>query len=247
MFSLEHFIWIGISIAIIAILLFVSLKFKFDKKKVYIVMLIIAILSELLKIFTHIELEYNDDGSLYRGYINPTSLPLHLCSIFVFMFIFFLFNKNEELEKKMISFFVPIGLFGGILAILLATSGVNFKAPYAYQCFIYHSGMVYTALYFIISKQVDLGLKAYSRNVIILFSLAIIMIWVNGALSAYDTNFFFVVRPPQDNLPILNLKNGWHIYFLTLCLCGILLETLISLPYIIRERKNKKEISDNLD
>ena len=240
MFTLKHFIWIGISIVLILALLFITLKLKLDKKKVFVVVTVIAILSELLKIFTHIELEYNDDGSLYRGFISPGSLPLHLCSIFVFVFIFLNMNKNEELEKKIISFFVPIGLFGGILAILMATSGTDFSQPYAYQCFVYHSGMVYAALYFVITKQVDLGLKAYIRNVLLLFFLAIIMIWVNGALSVYDTNFFFVVRPPAANLPILNLNHGWYVYFLSLCIIGILLETIISLPYIIKEKKNKK-------
>lgn len=93
-----------------------------------------------------------------------------------------------------------------------------------------------------ITKQVNLGLKAYLRNLIILFVLAIVMLWVNGMLSAYDTNFFFVNRPPVDNLPILNLKHGWHIYFLSLCMCGVILETIICLPYIIKERKSNHQI-----
>ena len=242
MFTTEHFIWIGICIAIIAILLFISLKFKLDKRKVIIIMVIIAILSESLKLFTHIKI--NDEGG---GYINPKSLPFHLCSIFIFVFIFLLFNKNENIEKILISFFVPIGLFGGLLAILMATSGTDFKAPYAYQCFVYHSGMVYAALYFMITRQVDLGLKAYIRNVLMLLALAIVMIWINGALSVYNTNFFFVVEPPAENLPILNLNHGWYVYFLSLCLTGLLLETVISLPYIIKEKRPKKnsEVSEN--
>lgn len=235
MFSVNHFIWIGISLVIILGLLFVSLKFKFSSRTVLIIMTGIAFASELLKIFTHID--YYEESKSY--YISAGSLPLHLCSIFVFLYPFLLFNKNKELEAKLISFFVPIGLFGGLLAILLATSGVNFARPYAYQCFIYHSGMVFVSLYYICTKQVDLGLKAYLRNLIILFALAILMIWVNGALRVYETNFFFVCRPPQDNLPILNLNHGWHVYFLSLCMTGLLLETLVSLPYIIKERRNK--------
>ena len=239
MFTVNHFIWIGICILIIASLLILSLKTKMKKRNAIIIMVIISLASELVKIFTHIEYEYKGDV-LYRGYIDPSALPLHLCSIFVFVFVFLLINKNEELESKIVSFFVPIGLFGATLAILMATSGVDFKQPYAYQCFIYHSGMIFLALYFIITKQVDLGIKAYIRNLIILFSLSIIMIWVNGALSVYDTNFFFVSRPPAKNLPLLNLNHGWYIYFLSLCMCGVVLETLISLPYIFKELKEKR-------
>lgn len=243
MFTLNHFIWIGISLAIIAILLFISLKFMLNKKQAITIMAIIGIASELLKIFTHIEV-VKDGDKIVRGFIEPTALPLHLCSIFIFVFIFLVFSKKEELNDKIISFFVPIGLVGALIAILLATSGVDFREPYSYQCFIYHASMVYLALYFIITHQVDLGLKAFIRNIIILFSLAIIMIWVNGALSAYDTNFFFVCRPPAKNLPILNLNHGWFVYFLSLSGCGLLIEFLVSLPYIIKELKNKNKESN---
>ena len=244
MFTPKHFIWIGMCIVLIAILLFISLKFKFKKKTALYIMCGITVASELLKLFTNIIMVYDEYGNLYRGFIDPKALPLHLCSFFIFIFFFMLFNKNEELEKKIISFFVPIGLIGAILAILFATTGVEFTSPITWQNFIYHAGMIYLALYYMITKQVDLGLKAYIRNLIILCFLVIVMIWVNGALSAYDTNYFFVCRPPAKNLPFLNLKSGWHIYFLRIVFCGLLFETIICLPYIIKEKKNKKALPE---
>ena len=247
MFTPKHFIWIGMCIVLIAILLFISLKFKFKKKTALIIMCGITVVSELLKLFTNIIMVYDEYGNLYRGFIDPKALPLHLCSFFIFIFFFMLFNKNEELEKKIISFFVPIGLIGAILAILFATTGVEFTSPITWQNFMYHAGMIYLALYYIITKQVDLGLKVCIRNLIILFFLCIIMIWVNGALSAYDTNYFFVCRPPAQNLPFLNLKSGWHIYFLRVLFSGALFEVLVCLPYIIKEFKNKKQNKETVE
>ena len=241
MFTANHFIWIGICAAIIGILLFISLKFKFNKRTALLIAVGFSIASELLKMFTRIHYFYDDAGEITGGFVAPSALPLHLCSIFIFVFFYLALQKNEEREKKIISFFVPIGLVGAFSAILVATSGVSFRETGSYQCFIYHSVMMYLALYYIITKQVDLGFKAYIRNLVVFTSLALVMLWVNGALSIYETNFFFVVKPPAKNLPFLNLNKGWYVYFLRLVFCGFVGETLVSLPYMIKELRQRKQ------
>lgn len=237
MFTTNHFIWIGICVAMIGILLYCSLKFKFSFKTSALIMSGISACSELLKIFTHIE-EAKSEG----GVLDPTALPLHLCSILIFVIFYITFTKNEKMRERMVSFVVPIAIVGGTLAILIATSGVNFARPYAYQCFIYHAGLIWWALYLICTKQVKLGIDAYKSNLIILGSLLFIMIWVNSILSVYDTNFFFIVRPPADNLPLLNLNNGWLVYLITLVLLGVTLLTLVHIGPIIKEIKARKSL-----
>lgn len=238
MFTLEHFIWLGICAIIIIGMLFISLKTNMNKKTAILIMCGVSIISELMKIFTHIDPVSGVEGDWSEGgVISAGALPLHLCSIFIFIFFFLAINKNEKIEQKIISFFVPIGLVGAFIAIVMATSGTNFAKPYAYQCFIYHSFMVWLALYFICTHQVKLGFLEYKMNLIILFILSILMIWINGALATYETNFFFVVRPPASGLPFLNLKHGWFVYFIHLACCGVLLETLVCLPYMLKERK----------
>ena len=234
MFTLEHFIWIGACIILISALSFVSIRFKFSFKVASYVMSGIAVCSELLKIFTHIEY----DGE--RGFLEPTALPLHLCSILIFVIFYVTFAKESKMKERLKSFLVPISLAGGTLAILMATSGVDFAKPFAYQCFVYHAGIIWYAIYLIATKQVSLGLKAYKSNLVILGSLVFIMLWVNSALSAYETNFFFLVEPPADNLPLLNMNNGWYAYFATIIILGIVLLTSVHLPALIKEaRKNK--------
>jgi hypothetical protein len=48
-----------------------------------------------------------------------------------------------------------------------------------------------------------------------------------------------LVRPPIKNLPILNLNHGWYVYFVSLVACGFLGVTLVHLPSLIVELKNK--------
>ena len=91
------------------------------------------------------------------------------------------------------------------------------------------------------TQDIDLGIKVWLRNIFVLFVMSIIMIWVNGALKSYDTNFWFVVRPPQDGLPLLNLDNGWYVYYLTLLGIGLISATLVHFPFMLKEMKNKPQ------
>ncbi len=97
-------------------------------------------------------------------------------------------------------------------------------------------------LYLILTKQTKLGWREYVQNVVTLASIALVMIWVNGMFQNFDTNFFFVVRPPVEGLPVLNLNNGWYVYFAHLVCLGLLGVTLVHLPSMIAEfRKRKKD------
>ena len=243
MFSTNHFIWLGICALFIAAMLFVSVKFRFSFKTATYIISGICMASELCKIFTHIDNIYVKD-KLDGGVLSAGSLPLHLCSLLIFFIAALNFCKNENTLEKLKSFIVPIALLGGVMALLIPTSGVDFLKPYAYQCFVYHAGIMWYALYLLVTGQVSLNLKSYKYNMLYMFGLVFVMIWVNSALQAYDTNFFYLVRPPMSGLPILNLEHGWFVYFISLIAVAFTLFTLLHLPFIIADyRKNKTEKS----
>ncbi len=74
----------------------------------------------------------------------------------------------------------------------------------------------------------------------LLMLAAFLMLYVNGALSAYDTNFFYLTRPPMENLPVLNLDKGWYVYLLRLVSLGVVLISLFHLPFILASERRKK-------
>ncbi len=239
MFTPEHFLWIGICAAFIAMLTVLSLRFRFSFRTSALIMAGIALTSEICKILTHMQFVNGDDSS--EGMVlEAGALPFHLCSLLIFAFFYLPFVKNEKFKNYILSLSVPVGIIGSLLAILMATSGTAFDEPFSYQCFIYHAGMMWFSIYLIATKQVNLGKKAWITNLISLFSLAIGMIWLNSALQTYDTNFWYVVRPPVEGLPVLNLNYGWYAYFGTLLLLGFIGVTVVHLPFIITERKRKK-------
>ncbi len=239
MFTPEHFIWLGICTVLIAGLTYFSLKFKFSFRTSAFIMAGIALVSEISKIISHMEFVNGKDPS--DGMVlGPEFLPFHLCSLLIFAFFYLPFAKEGKLKSFILSLAAPVGIIGASLAILMATSGTNFASINPYQCFIYHSGMIWFAIYLIATKQVNLGRKAYLTNIVTLFSMAVVMIWVNSALKAYDTNFWYVVRPPEDGLPLLNLDNGWFAYFTTLLALGFVGVTAVHIFFMIKEQKNNK-------
>ena len=234
MFTRDHFIWLGLCALGIALGLAAAEKKHISAKTAGTVMCVISVFSESCKMMTHML------PSPLGGFaLSPNALPFHLCSMQIFIVFFITFAKPSPLRDKVISFSVPAALLGGIMAMLIPTDGVDFRDPLAYQCFVFHAGLVWLALYFIRTRQVDMGRKAYGRNLLILLGLAGLMIYVNGALFAYGTNFMFLTRPPMEGLPILNLDHGWYGYFLSLSALAVALMTLVHLPFMLAERKEK--------
>lgn len=241
MFTPEYFAWLAICFSFVGILLFFSLKFKFSLKTATYIVCGISVASELCKIFTHMNDASGGGKVLWAG-----SLPFHLCSILIFLFFYLLISKNENAKKKVMGFVVPIAIIGGLLAIFMSTSGSDFKAPYAYQCYFFHSGILWYAIHVLCTKNVGLGWKTYLRNLATLSILTVVMLWVNSALQTYHTNFFYLVKPPLENLPLLNLKNGWYAYFFTLVALGVILVTLVHAPTMICHAVRAKRLRNTI-
>ena len=235
MFTLKHFIWLGICLIFIVGMIILAKKFKFSLKTSSLIMSIICIVSEVSKMMS--DMQDNVAGGMS---LDPRSLPFHLCSLMIFVVFYIFLAPDSKFKQTLINFLAAIGTIGSFMALIIPTNGVEFNEIGPYQCFVYHAGLMWFSIYLIISKNAKLDLKAYVTNISILSFLAFMMIYVNGALSAYGTNFFYVVRPPMDNLPVLNLNHGWYVYFVTLLLVGITLMTLFHLPFIIKNRKKEE-------
>lgn len=228
MFTLEHIIWI-ILCAIFIIAMMIIAKYKnLDLKKAGLVMTVIALISEISKILSNME------DSIKGGmHLDPGSLPFHLCSLMIFVVIYITFAKENKLKKLLINFTSVMGVLGSFCAIMIPTNGTSFTSILAYQCFVYHAGLLWFSLYLIVSKNATFTFKTMLQNMLMLLILVIFNIYVNSALSVYDVNFMYLTRPPMENLPILNLDNGWYMYLLSLLLVGLLLTTIFQLPFVL--------------
>ncbi len=234
MFTKEHFIWIGLCILFVSLLSYISKKKNFSLKTAGYIMSAISILSETSKIMGDM-IESEKDGCV----LAPTSLPFHLCSLMLFGVLFITFGKDGKAKQIVIDFIAVAGILGSVCAILIPTVGTDFLNIQSYQCFVYHGGLLWFGIYLILSGNSKPCLKTLGRNMIILLLLIWALIYVNSVLSVYNVNFMYLVRPPMENLPYLNLNHGWYIYFLRLVGLGIAIISLFHLPFIIAEKKKK--------
>ena len=154
------------------------------------------------------------------------------------------FGKDGPLKQKMINFFAVVGTCGGIAAILIPTYGVEFNVANVYQCFMYHAALTWFSLYLIRFKHANLGMQAFKDNLVVLFALLVFNLYMNSILAVYDTNFMFIVRPPLEGLPFLNLRHGYYIYLFRVIMLGVIGLSLFHLPFIVKERKNRETESD---
>lgn len=139
----------------------------------------------------------------------------------------------------------PTCVIGAVLALFIVTINCSFTNIQMYQYFIFHSVLIVYAVSIVVKGKVNITFKSILRTFIALLLLSVIMIWINSSLSdtyetenlKYYTNFFYLYAPPVKNLPVLNLNNGWYVYYLTLVGIALLLISLIDIPFAIKNKK----------
>ena len=110
-----------------------------------------------------------------------------------------------------------------------------------YQYFIFHANIITFAIYVLEERLVNYTWKSLFRNISYLGMVALIATWINSLLSVTNpkVNFFYLCRPPMDNLPILNLNNGWHVYFFTIVGIALTFMFIFHLIVILIYKRNK--------
>ena len=88
----NHFVFLGISVIIIVTSLIIFKKKNVSFNTVLNIMLVVAVLSELIKIGEYIEPYTNEAGKVIGVYFDKEGLPFHLCSIQ----IIFLFAQQQH-------------------------------------------------------------------------------------------------------------------------------------------------------
>ena len=236
MFTTGHFIWLG-AIALAILVAFVVIKrFKPSHRTVHTIITTVLIVFKLFHL--SLSMKQTDDG----GYVlNQTQLSFHLCSIQIYLVIFLNFIKNEKIVSKIKSFMVPCMLIGAAMALFIPTEGVDPSVPRVWQYMLIHGALVFYGFYLMLVEKVDLSIKAYLNNLQMLLAVTLVAFMMNSILEQYNTNFLFLREPPMDGLPILNLNNGWYVYFLTLMLIACTLVFLVQLPFVIKGLKQRKE------
>ncbi len=235
LFGTKHIILIIVSIALIVGLFILSKRFKFQT--ICKALFYVGIVSEIVKIFYYILA--NEEK--YGGILPKTDLPFHLCSIQIIFIAIINISQSEKLKRFILSFMLPSCLFGGIAAILIATTSSLNAWVITIQYFLYHIAIVVFALNIFASKEIKLTIKDYFNCLKFLLIIMFFAIYINSIL--YDgnpkINFMYVVSPPQDGLPYLNEEKGWLSYIIRYAILVIVAVTACYIKPIIIAIKEK--------
>ena len=255
----NHFIFLGICIVIVVTSLIILKKKNVPFNTVLNIMLVVAVLSELIKIGEYIEPYTNEAGKVIGVYFNKEGLPFHLCSIQIIFLFIVRICKEGSFKNKLLAFQYPTAFLGAMLALMLATITIEFDRPLAWQYFLYHACLLVYGIYIPMSKVVKIDTKMFLNTCVCLIGLFLVSIYINGLIAVPSQDvinsagevigqtegmyvwFFYSTKPPIENLPILNLDNGWFVYILSILAIGIIAVTLVHIPFLVKDYKEYKQ------
>jgi hypothetical integral membrane protein (TIGR02206 family) len=168
-----------------------------------------------------------------------TMLPLHICSILVWLTGFMLISKNYRIYE--FAYFIGIG--GAVQALLTPDAGIyGFPHYRFFQTMISHGLLITAAIYMTIIENFRPTWKSFWRVIIGVNLYAAIIFPINRVL---NTNYLFINGKPAT-ASILDALPAWPYYILYMELIGFIIFFLLYLPFYIKDIKsNKKKLKNH--
>ncbi len=124
-------------------------------------------------------------------------LPLHLCSINVFLVAYHLFKKSKIVENFLYAFCVPAGIIALLTPSWTALPPANFMHIHS---FTIHILLALYPLMLVIGGDIKPDIKMAPKCLILLLCMGIVVLGVNFLC---DTNFMFLMRTDDISFLVL--------------------------------------------
>jgi hypothetical integral membrane protein (TIGR02206 family) len=163
-------------------------------------------------------------------WIIQTMLPLHLCSVLVWLGAYMLVTKSYTIYE--FSYF--LGIAGALQALLTPDVGIyGFPHFRFFQTMISHGTIILSAIYMTFVE----GYRPTWKSVIR------VMVWMNVYMVAIGivnwligSNYLFIAHKPET-ASLIDVLGPWPWYILSLEAIGLVLCLLLYLPYAIRDQR----------
>jgi hypothetical integral membrane protein (TIGR02206 family) len=157
-----------------------------------------------------------------------TMLPLHLCSLLVFLSAYLLVTRSYAIYE----FVYFLGIAGASQALLTPDAGVyGFPHFRFFQVIISHGAIITTAIYM---SAVEGYRPTWSsiRKVLLGGNLYLLLVglinWMLGS------NYLFIAHKPET-ASLLDVLGPWPWYILVMEALALVMTLLLYLPYIIKD------------
>lgn len=163
-----------------------------------------------------------------------TTLPLHLCSIFVFLSAYMLVTKNHRIYE----FAYLLGIAGAMQALLTPDAGIyGFPHFRSIQVMVSHGSIVTAAIYMTLVEGFRPTIASVKR---VLIGANIYMIFIFFLNLLIHSNYLFIAHKPET-ASLLDLLPPWPIYILLVELIGIIVCFLLYLPFWLSDRRIQRK------
>jgi hypothetical integral membrane protein (TIGR02206 family) len=165
-----------------------------------------------------------------------TMLPLHLCSVLVWLNAYMLVKKNYAIYE----FAYLLGIAGALQALLTPDLGIyDFPHFRYYQVFVSHGLIITSAIYMTVVE----GFRPYPRSVLrVLVISNIYLVAVTAINLTIKSNYLFTAHKPVT-ASLLDVLPPWPWYILIIELLGMVFVALFYLPFLIKDSRKKTVIT----
>ena len=159
-----------------------------------------------------------------RQWTARTMLPLHVCSLLVYLTAFLLVSGNAYAYE--FCYFVGVG---GALQALLTPDAGRYGFPHVrfFTTFISHALLFSAPLYLTLVEGYRPGWSSIARVSLELVALAVVVGLINWRLGS---NYMYLMRPP-DTPSLIDRLGPWPWYLLSLFAIALATFALLYLPF----------------
>ncbi len=158
-----------------------------------------------------------------------TMLPLHLCSVFVWLSVVMLVRRDYRIYE--FAYFLGIG--GAMQALLTPDAGIyGFPHFRAWQVMVSHGAIVTAAIYMTVVEGFRPTWKSLLRVLVVGNAYMLVVGVINALLGS---NYLFIAHKPET-ASLMDLMPPWPWYILTLELLGGIVFTLLYVPFALKDK-----------
>jgi len=220
LFGQIHLITLGVIFLFIVLIFFSRNKFSERKKEdVRDTMAAILILNEI---------SWHLWNYFYNEWTIQTMLPLHVCSILVWLGAWMLIKKSFLIYELV----YLLGIAGAIQALLTPDVGIyGFPHYRFFQAFISHGFIIIAALYMTFVEEMRPTWKSTIRVFLITNVYMVAVYFINDAIGS---NYLYVNAKPAT-ASLLDLLPAWPTYILYIEAIGLASIFILYLPFLIKD------------
>jgi hypothetical integral membrane protein (TIGR02206 family) len=161
-----------------------------------------------------------------------TMLPLHLCSVLVWVGALMLVTRSYRIYEFM--YFMGIG--GALQAVITPDIGIyGFPHFWFFQTFISHGLIITSAIYMTVVEGFRPTWKSMLRVAIGMNIYALVIYFINTAIGS---NYLMINHKPETP-SLLDLLPAWPMYILYMELIGVITMLLLYLPFLLKDLRNR--------